>query len=48
MKIPHPERPVTHLDKLHYAKLCNSISDHMYRMAMLALCAEDNTLDIAK
>lgn len=25
-----------------------SISDHMYRMAILALCSEDPNLDIAK
>lgn len=28
--------------------MCTSISDHMYRMAMFAMCTSDTTLDISK
>lgn len=41
-----------HMLSLHIMSLTNpspfSISDHMYRMAMLALCSSDTKLDIAK
>jgi putative hydrolase of HD superfamily len=34
--------------KLHDFTQPLSISDHMYRMAVLALCSEDSNLDIGK
>ena len=33
---------------LSNANMANSISDHMYRMAILAMCTSDASLDISK